>query len=962
MKNSFWRILESGMLGSKRFLGCIAFSLVVAGASYGQGVPIPDGDQEPQLLVGELLGNVAVDNTGAASYSIPVDVSPGTAGMEPKLAISYNSQRGNGLLGVGFSVNGLSGIVRAPCTILHDGIIDGVDFDSNDRFMLDGQRLIAVSGTYGQNGSRYRTEIDNFNRITLHGSINDSSAYFTVETKAGLVMEYGHFSGAMKPNGRAENISWLIDKVSDTTGNYMQYFYIADYDGVTGEHLLDRIEYTANDNMGLSASSSVEFVYETRPDTLYGFKAGSEFNRTKRLDQIRVMHSSEEVCRYQLEYVQNNSNVSLLKSVQKFMGSNSIPKTVFDWNSEGASEGWGSNKSSFAPPYPLAKTGVKQLSGSDILLYVRGCNLVSDTNGDGFTDVFYSEFWDNPQQILPDIDISYTNSGNGFSSPIANGSPALNLYNNYYFNEFMTYDESDIYDEGYRFADMNGDELVDVLVGWKLYSETYPYGSATRQVAWLNSGNNWVQNSAYKPGGHFSSHLDSGQYLHFDSGYRYTDLNGDGLDDLIRSYSYGGYIYPWAIMNNGSALDTTTNPSYKPPHPFVDTGGSGYNYGTRLMDINGDSLVDMVISGPYGNGVRLNNGNGWESQDRSAYTLPYQLVDSSGYDKGTRFVDVNGDGLIDIVNNQNPVYLNTGAGWVVDGAGTYTLPVSVISGNRKHLVEFVDLNGDGLEDLVYIWGNNGIYSSGGNISGYAQKVYLNNGHGWDLKPDTTPYKLPWPFAMTHDNQTVPLGRHFADLNGDGLVDYFYNHLWFQIYANQQPQARGNVKGAVLNQGTFGNLLERVTKGWRSQDVHGMVTELDYKPITDPDVYIKGSSQSFPYRDVQGALYVVAEQRRDNGMDGMNRTIYSYSEAISHRDRGFLGFRTFESYDEASQLSKIDTLEQYFPHTGSPELSQTYYIPNTTDFSSKQLIKQVQNTYLYDNVVGGTVFPLRWKVD
>ncbi len=572
-------------------------------------------------------------------------------------------------------------------------------------------------------------------------------------------------------------------------------------------------------------------------------------------------------------------------------------------------------------------------------------------NGDGLTDVLYSEYWGDP--LINSVDSTYINTGNGFGSPIANSSGGyLDLYNDYYFKAFQGYDESDIYDEGYRFADLNGDGLVDILSAWKLFLKVPAYNSTIRQDAWMNTGAGWDGGAAtaYKPLVHFSNHVSTknnatvtSDFRHFDSGYRYVDLNGDGLSDWIRSYSYGGALYSGAIMNNGSGFDSAANPAYQPAHPFVDTGGDGYNYGTRLMDINGDGLVDQVIAGPYGSGVRLNTGTGWESSDSSVYALPYNLIDTGGYDIGTRFVDVNGDGLIDIVNKQNAFYLNTGNGWIIDSAGTYTLPVPVISGNLKHMIQFVDLNGDGLEDLV------------SNYSG--QTIYFNNGHGWTLQGATTPnYKLPYQFARERDGQTVPLGQCFNDLNGDGLVDYFYNHSRYKVYANTSPTYEGNNKGAVLNQGTFGNLLIRVTKGWRSETVHGLITELDYKPITDSDVYIKGSSQSFPWRDVQGALYVVSEQRRDNGISGMNSTIYGYSEAISHRDRGFLGFKTFESYDDARQLSKIDTLKQKYPHTGSPELSQTYYIPNPNDFSTKQLIKQVQNTYRYDKVVGGTDFP------
>lgn len=82
-----------------------------------------------------------VSDTGAAQIGIPIVVSPGTAGMQPKLSINYSSQGGNGPLGVGFSLSGLSTISRVGRTVAQDGVKGGVNFDANDRYALDGQRL-----------------------------------------------------------------------------------------------------------------------------------------------------------------------------------------------------------------------------------------------------------------------------------------------------------------------------------------------------------------------------------------------------------------------------------------------------------------------------------------------------------------------------------------------------------------------------------------------------------------------------------------------------------------------------------------------------------------------------------------------------------------------------------------------------------------------------------------------------
>jgi len=60
-------------------------------------------------IVGSIPGQLSVQQ-GAAVYTIPIEAPPGVAGMQPDLAITYNSNGGNGFLGVGFSLPGLSAI------------------------------------------------------------------------------------------------------------------------------------------------------------------------------------------------------------------------------------------------------------------------------------------------------------------------------------------------------------------------------------------------------------------------------------------------------------------------------------------------------------------------------------------------------------------------------------------------------------------------------------------------------------------------------------------------------------------------------------------------------------------------------------------------------------------------------------------------------------------------------------
>src|SRR5207248_2449497 len=103
-----------------------------------------------------------------------------------------------------------------------------------------------------------------------------------------------------------KTMSWLIKKVTDPFGNYMEFFYISQ----NGEVNVDRIEYTKNVNATNIPFNKIQFEYEERSDKHTSYVAGDEFNITKILKAISCYDTDGHlVKKYSLEYEFNNATL-----------------------------------------------------------------------------------------------------------------------------------------------------------------------------------------------------------------------------------------------------------------------------------------------------------------------------------------------------------------------------------------------------------------------------------------------------------------------------------------------------------------------------------------------------------------------------------------------------------------------------------------------------------------------------
>ena len=291
-------------------------------------------DVIPGPVSGYTNGQFGITSDGAATYSIEIQSPPGTAGIQPQLQLSYNSRSGDGLMGPGWSLGGLSLISRMGQTFAEHRVKRDIQMDSLDKLALDGNLLVKIKGGYGDPFSQYLTQSNRHQRITAYGSVNGMPQWYKVQTKDGLTMEYGNTDNARVVDKSSGSIThWLLNKVSDTKGNYFTVSYNTDYADIRPV----RIDYTGNDNEGLKPYCSVEFTYKARPDSQLIYIRGVKKVRKNLLTLITCKYGSSVVRSYKLSYAdpEDLRTSSLLKSVQECGTNNQChPATEFTWAHE----------------------------------------------------------------------------------------------------------------------------------------------------------------------------------------------------------------------------------------------------------------------------------------------------------------------------------------------------------------------------------------------------------------------------------------------------------------------------------------------------------------------------------------------------------------------------------------------------------------------------------------------------
>ena len=354
---------------------------------------------------------------------------------------------------------------------------------------------------------------------------------------------------------------------------------------------------------------------------------------------------------------------------------------------------------------------------------------------------------------------------------------------------------------GLRAEDMNGDGLVDVVVGC-YHSDSYPPYPDWENLIYYNVGGvleaspSWVSTDEVSTGD-----------------IQVADINGDGFSDIFGATGY--YTMDPSVIYWGSPAGPSNSPGWFSAEP-----GPTWNNYAMPFDFDHDGDIDVITANqavspaPYrpiyifrnNDGVLDTvpswqsaewsiqgflamadyDGDGWEdlavskwvnfesgiykNVDGTLQTTPIWTTGDDDSDKGVAWADIDDNGWPDLALGHDPTLLYS------NDAGTLTATWSSAASYFGQLyIGFCDIDRDGDPDLAET------HFSDGKVH-----IYLNNAGVLDAPP-----------SWTYDSSSVGTAIAFGDITGNGWPDLIVGNSGdpsVKVFYNQGPSCLGDLDG------------------------------------------------------------------------------------------------------------------------------------------------------------------------
>jgi len=651
-------------------------------------------------------------STGSGSLTVPLATSPGRAGFELGLQLSYDTGAGNSEFGLGWRLS-VPQITRKT----DRGLPTYDDEADADTYVMSGaEDLVPVPAPSEPTADhdfavqRYRPRVEGlFARIERWTRRSDGDVHWRVTTRDNVTSIYGRSAGSRVMDDGAPRprvFSWLLEETRDDRGNVARYSYKPE-DGVGVRATLAeqaRVRsWRAADNADQRLHVDGDGCLARAADGTLAYRATAQryLKRIQYGNRVPVAPEQEApttddayLFEVVLDYGEHAHNEDDLHGT-------TAPPPVVSRPWQGRRDPFSSHRSGF-------EVRTHRLCRRVLVFHRFG----ADARGIGVdpclvrsTDFVYEE------NAVATYLLAVVQAGYAWDEEEGlyrrRTVPPLEL--------------------GYRRVPDAFDDSLKVLDDGTL--EGLPAGVASPTEQWV-------------------------------------DLDGEGLPGVLQATSEGWYYK----RNLGQARLERPVLQRALPSP-VDLGAEA-----QLVDLDGDGSLDVVGHGTPGAGYFARTADGGWEPFRAFGSVPQIDWD----DPNLRMVDVDGDGLADVLIAEDDVFVwyrsrgKTG----FESPAFATKPhdevvgAAVVFSDGTQSISLADMSGDGLQDIVRV--------RRGELSYWPNLGYGRFGARITLAVDP---------AFDTDGQFDPARIRFGDLDGSGTSDVIYlGRDEVSVYLNESGNA------------------------------------------------------------------------------------------------------------------------------------------------------------------------------
>lgn len=639
---------------SARVKFLIVLAAVVVGVQFAHSVGLPSLDKPPCHTDNRAIDLENPFYQGNFGYRYPIDTPSGINGMEPFIALVYNSElEESRYMGVGWELVGYN-------TMRRNDRRSTPWYDERDTYILtlNGKEYIVYhDGTFEEQGSL---------------TCKRSGDYWVVYEADGTELRFA--PSVTSPKG---TYSWTLREQKDTNGNKVTYSYDDSLLASDGVAYLSAITYMDNYNESITIELTYEFtndVDEKTYEPAVSYWAGFKVYYRKRLSQIKAGDVT-----YKLNYAKSKASGRWL--LKEILPSEGEPVSFrYDSDASDSEKLW-------EPMNPqVALPGLQNYVYGPMNHQLRDYDLlVRDFNNDGLPDLYIQKHLDyfDASNLILDLDYLpqiWLNDGKGgwcIKHDFLSNRTHFDEIRYKHIDEDLFDLSSDVYVRTNilqelvpRIYDADNDGDIDIAI-------TARYKYSAFEIIRIGTD----------PMNNYGELIDMVPVIRWDLSETVIFLNN----------GEGGYEFGWKWFGPPpSDIFQRTVSGFTPVGPFKSA-----SIPPVMTDINGDNLPDYFSGGKY----YLNQGDGTYQEIVGGHEL------KNFFDR--RRVDLNGDGVpealsydkkIGAITCSDPRYNITLSSGVSGDGREYSKGFYEMSGYVYE--QFIDINNDGFKDLITL---NGIY-------------------------------------------------------------------------------------------------------------------------------------------------------------------------------------------------------------------------------------------------------------